>query len=424
MVEPIVSIIIPTWNNPQFLDPCVSSILKTGVLQSQFAELILVNNGKQPLNQQYSKIKGIKVIDAGDNLGWTGGIKLGLEQSAGKFICFQNDDTFIPKANMNFYHRLLMPFQHSDIGAVGPATTCAAGLQSSYHPSAPVCPTIVKWLIFFTVMIRKDYILEAGGIDDTMKGGDDFDLCMRLRKIGKKLLINPDAFIIHHGFKTGTRVFGESNVDGGWNSITMSDNTNKELIHKHGFESFIETMHGQFIETFNPKAHVPDDSEGKLIAESIKPEEKTLELACGARKTVSWAYALDKTPKGEPVSLLADSLSVADQVADVTEPLPFEDSSFDAVIARHILEHCLDPIKVLKQWAKVLKPSGRMYIAVPNEAITRGIPLSPDHCHAFDQNSLTSVARVSGLEPVLFGDPNNGCSFIAVFEKAGIPCCV
>lgn len=262
MSKRVFSILIPTWNNPQFLDPCMASIRNTGVLhQESFGEVIIINNGKQPCKEQYKLWENVRVLDAPENLGWEGGLKLGLENSDTKFVCFQNDDTFIPPSDKNIYENLLLPFQDKYIAAVGPGTTVAAGVQSIYHPLHPFRIMDVRWLIFFTVMIKREYLDRVGGVDNTLPGGDDFDLSIRFNQAGYRTILNPDAFLIHHGFKTGERVFGNFAVDGGWNSQTMSDRTNHALIVKHGFKTFFETMNGQIkdlmpaIEDLNPIPH-------------------------------------------------------------------------------------------------------------------------------------------------------------------------
>lgn len=49
---------------------------------------------------------------------------------------------------------------------------------------------------------------------------------------------------------------------------------------------------------------------------------------------------------------------------DVTH-LPFKDHSFDYAIAGAILEHLEDEETALKEWARVLKPGGRIFIVTP-----------------------------------------------------------
>ena len=45
-------------------------------------------------------------------------------------------------------------------------------------------------------------------------------------------------------------------------------------------------------------------------------------------------------------------------------------SSFDFVIANHVLEHASDPVGALVQWFRVLKPGGILYCALPRMDIT------------------------------------------------------
>lgn len=410
-MNPLVSVIIPTWNNPQFLTPCVRSIIDTGLL-SGLGEIIIVNNGKQPIKEEFGHIAGITVLEPGENLGWEKGLALGVEHSKAPFLCFQNDDTHIPPAESDFYKRLLYPFSDTNVAAVGPSTTVAAGWHSIYQRSPLHTPTEVSYLIFFTVMVRREHYDLVGGIDTGCPGGDDLDLSIRFRKAGKNLVVNPRAFIIHHGFKTGERVNGGPNSEGGWNSLQMRDRTNQYLIQKHGFKTYWETVRG--LQYAAPE--VPKDLEGDVVRSMVNGKE-VLELGCGYRKTVENSIGMDITHQGDDIPHVPGGHSVADVTGDVTKPLPFESSSKDVIIARHIFEHCLDSAQTLKNWNKVLKIGGRLIIAVPNQDICNSIPLNPEHVHAFTPASLKSLSSLCGFKEIKFVDPKNGVSFIGCYEK-------
>lgn len=412
MKQPTFSIIIPTWNNPQFLTPCLKSIIRIGVLNG-FGEVIVVNNGKQPIQQEFGNVPGITVLEPGENLGWEKGLELGLKHSKAEFVCFQNDDTLIPTSSWDFYSRLLHPFSDQNVAAVGPATTTAAGWHSTFMNDPLVAKMEVSYLIFFTVMVRRSYLDLVGGIDTSAPGGDDIDLSIRLRKAGKKLLVNPFAFLIHHGFKSGERLRGDANTPGGWNSLDMQDTTNHWLIRKHGFETFFKTVTGN-IET--PVSVKTEDTEGRMVAEMVVGE-KVLELGCGYRKTVPNAVGIDIAPHGEPVPNVLGGTCVSDIVADVSKELPVPALSQDTVIARHVLEHCLDTIETIRHWNRVLKFGGRLLIAVPDQRICNSIPLNPEHIHAFTPDSLKKIMEVSGFNLISCHDPGNGVSFVGCYEK-------
>lgn len=421
-MKPVLSILIPTYNNPQQLNACVDSIIHTGFLNTGLGEVIIVNNGKQNCTEYFRHITQVKVINCPENLGWEGGLKEGLKHTEAKFVCFQNDDTHIPSVScQQFYQNLLCYFSDDKVAAVGPVTTTAAGLQSIYHPKTVPTVAETRWLIFFTVIVRRSALEEAGGIDNTLPGGDDFDLSIRLRKAGYKLLISPQAFLIHHGFQTGTRIHGDQNKIGGWNSAQMTERTNQALIRKHGFKLFFETLSNQLIES---KPQAQDDIEGQLIRSEFNWDtDKVLDLACGFQKTHPLATGVDRVPKGETIPLFygVPTPSVADVTADIIQSLPFEEGSYDGVIARHIIEHCPDMVCVIRNWIKPLKVGGKLVIATPDDKVVNGIPLSSDHVHSLTSEALKNIAELCGLRQLSTRDTGNGISFYSVFEK--LPIC-
>ena len=407
-----LSIIIPSWNNEQFLIPCVNSIIQTGILES-LADLIIINNGKQDIERHYGNNPSIKILNPGTNLGWEGGIALGLKESTSPFVVFQNDDTHIPPSSVSFYQRLLMRFQDDNVAAVGPSTTCAMGKQSVYYPECPRTATEVSYLIFFTVMVRRSHVEAVGGIDTTLPGGDDFDLSIRLRKAGYNLVLDPGAFIIHHGFKTGERIKGDQSVNGGWNSIQFTDKVNQGLIRKHGFKEWWKTISGM---KYAPQEIAPD-LEGDLVRSFVNGDQRVVELGCGPRKMVERAIGIDRVPKGEVIPHLQGKISVADIVADAGEPLPLEDSSQDILIARHLLEHIPNELKTLRNWKRVVRPGGKIIIAVPDEKVTKSIPLNPEHLRCYTQENLKDTMELLGFKELKSESANNGVSFVGCYER-------
>lgn len=55
-----------------------------------------------------------------------------------------------------------------------------------------------------------------------------------------------------------------------------------------------------------------------------------------------------------------------DVVAEGDE-LPFEDEEYDFVISSHVIEHFFDPIKAIKEWLRVIKLGGYIFIIAPKQ---------------------------------------------------------
>ena len=99
------------------------------------------------------------------------------------------------------------------------------------------------------------------------------------------------------------------------------------------------------------------------------PDRRVLDLGCrdGA---LTQAYAGGNEIVG--VDADRDALAVAAKVgiethwADLDEPVPFEDESFDVVVAGELLEHLRDPRRVAAEVRRVLRAGGTFVGSVPN----------------------------------------------------------
>lgn len=58
----------------------------------------------------------------------------------------------------------------------------------------------------------------------------------------------------------------------------------------------------------------------------------------------------------------------ADIIHDLTQPLPYEDESVDAIYSSHVIEHFTrdEWENISRDWARVLRPGGRLEIRCPD----------------------------------------------------------
>lgn len=409
----IVSIIIPTFNNPQYLYPCVQSIIQYTMTEDLF-HIYVVNNGEAEHMKSFKNNPLITVLQQDKNLGWEGGLDAGIKASKEPFVLFMNDDTLVPPHQRLWLNELLSHFTHPNCAASGPTSNVVMGRQNMFLP-LPQSSYQAKFLIGFCMLVRRSDLEEAGGIDLNLPGGDDLDLSIRLRKLGKHLMINREVFIWHHGFKTGERVEGPASKKGGWNSVEKIERTNHALIMKHGLRAWMDL----WAEEPSPNPFSSTDVEGDTIRQYVQGAT-ILELGCGDKKTVPESLGIDIIPKGNQIPGVAPGrLSVADKIGDVSGPLPIDPSSCDTIIARHILEHIPNTVEVLRHWREALKHGGRLIIAVPNQNIRNSIPLNYQHVHGFTPQSLKDLMESLGWKTIDLLDPKNNVSFVGVWEKNG-----
>jgi len=139
---------------------------------------------------------------------------------------------------------------------------------------------------------------------------------------------------------------------------------NKELFYESIADDFEEVMNSYEV---NKRKKLIFK---KLLRESIK-SKSFLDVGCGiglfsaiAEKRGAKVISMDvgKTLLKQ-VSKRCKSTTV---VGNVTQ-LPFNDESFDIVLATEVLEHCSSPAKGFAELARVTKPSGKVVVTVPNK---------------------------------------------------------
>lgn len=102
------------------------------------------------------------------------------------------------------------------------------------------------------------------------------------------------------------------------------------------------------------------------VTRHFAPDAKLLDLGCGN------AWVAEHFPDYTGIDGSPDAVRAAAQkgrtvlLGDVDQPLPFEDASFDAVIAKDLLEHVADPVAVVKEIRRVLRPGGLVFASSPD----------------------------------------------------------
>jgi ubiquinone/menaquinone biosynthesis C-methylase UbiE len=154
-----------------------------------------------------------------------------------------------------------------------------------------------------------------------------------------------------------------------------------------------------------------------VISKVPKDAETILDVGCGN----GWA-AKEFLPKGKKVYSLdisatnpakAKKLYSSENhfgIAADSFHLPFDDASFDCVIASEIIEHVFDPVKFVKELFRVVKKGGSLIITTPyKEKIIHYLCVHCNkktpanaHIHSFDEKKLEDLYKENDLENFMF----------------------
>jgi SAM-dependent methyltransferase len=86
-----------------------------------------------------------------------------------------------------------------------------------------------------------------------------------------------------------------------------------------------------------------------------------------------------------------------DQMVDLTGTLPFEEASFDTVLLTDVLEHIPEPLNLMCEIARILRPGGKLILGVPFFYWLHEMPYD---FHRYTEFALRRFCELSGLRVV------------------------
>ena len=144
-------------------------------------------------------------------------------------------------------------------------------------------------------------------------------------------------------------------------------------------ELYAEIRREAFGEDIGQSSWITADEQDRFLGLlELSPGKRLLDVACGsggpalriATKTGCSVVGIDMH---EDAVSTANSLAAHDglsdraefRVANAAEPLPFPDAFFDAITCIDAINHLPDRPRVLSDWARLLKPGGRLLFTDP-----------------------------------------------------------
>lgn len=236
----MVEVIIPTHDNAYWMKRCLQSLADAKMPELGVVHIV-DNHGSFYESDYFCPGLELRVYKPGKNLGWTDGLNHALPNIRSEYVMLLNDDTEFERMPDRL-SKLLEHFADPDVVAVGPATGVAMGRQALPGPEIEK----TSLLVGFCMIVKVKALWDLGGIqgvpasDTTL--GDDVDLCIRINRARKKMVIDRRVFVYHHAFKTGTRIYGGARKDGGWNSLSMVSEVVQKLLLKYDRDSVLDTI--------------------------------------------------------------------------------------------------------------------------------------------------------------------------------------
>lgn len=151
----------------------------------------------------------------------------------------------------------------------------------------------------------------------------------------------------------------------------------------------------------------------------IKPGERLVEIGCGRGEFLAAFRDCGLEVSGidreeSAMAMLPDAdIAVCDVTKDV---LPYADNSIDVVYHKSVIEHVYDPMPLMQETLRVLKPGGKVVILTPDWHTQMSVFYEDfTHSRPFDRTALGDLLRIAGLDasfseifyqlPILWSQP-------------------
>lgn len=227
--KPKVSIIVPTKDKLEFLQPCIESLLDK-TKYDNYEVLIVDNQSTDPDTlDYYEQLKElnpdkIRVLFFDREFNFAEMNNWAADQATGEYLLLLNNDTEIIQAD--WLERLLTHGQREDVGIVGarliyPGTGRVQHvgvilginfiadhpynnficMNDSSHMERARLDQNLSAVTAAVMLVRKSLFLEAKGMDAKNLSVlyNDIDLCLRVRELGYKVVYTPFSMVVHHG---------------------------------------------------------------------------------------------------------------------------------------------------------------------------------------------------------------------------------
>ena len=215
--EPVVSVIVLTYNNLELTKACLQSIEENSDYPN--LDVIVVDNASSDGSQDYlsewvGNGAGRRFIANEKNLGFSAGNNVGLAVANGEYLVILNNDTYVTRGWVRSLVNQLR--RYPGAGLVGPVTNnignearieiaysdmeqmqLQAAVYTRQHPGVSFP---IRTAAFFCVMLTRKAYDVVGPMDEQFGVGffEDDDYCMRLHAEGFDVRCCEDVFVHHH----------------------------------------------------------------------------------------------------------------------------------------------------------------------------------------------------------------------------------
>tara|TARA_B110000211_G_scaffold143658_2_gene163985 strand:- start:145 stop:978 length:834 start_codon:yes stop_codon:yes gene_type:complete len=183
-----ITIIINTFRSGEKLLRCLQSI------DDKYKVIVVENSSNYPFKDEIeNNFPNVECLITGENLGYAKGNNLGLSKIKSKYALILNPDCILEKNTIpNFFNTAK---KLDSFAIIGPAHESKQNANNAINSVLEV-----ESAKGFAMFLNLDEFSEIGFFDSNFFIYlEEIDLCKRLRKVNKKIYLDPSIVITHQG---------------------------------------------------------------------------------------------------------------------------------------------------------------------------------------------------------------------------------
>jgi len=178
--QPLVSVVIPTFNSERFLEKCLSSLKRQTY---RMLEIIVVDNHSSDRTREIAKSYGARVYLKGPER--SAQVNFGVTRAGGKYV-YRVDSDFVLQPGVIQEAVENCELQGSDAVVIHNVSDPTVSFWAKVRKTERDCYKNDE--INIAARFWKRQVFDAvGGFDETLVAGDDYDLHNRLVKNGSRI---------------------------------------------------------------------------------------------------------------------------------------------------------------------------------------------------------------------------------------------
>lgn len=234
-----LSIVIVSWNVREHLHACLESIHERGTWETIVVDAASTDGTAEMIGGAFP---AVKLIEPGENVGFTRGNNLGIEASRGRYVLLLNPDTEILDDALE--KMIAYMDAQPEVGALGPKLLNTDMTVQSSRRRFPTLKTAffestwlqpyasqkilnhyymldipddrtaqVDWVQGAALMVRREVIDGVGVLDEGFfMYSEELDWQKRIKQAGWQVVYYPEARIIHHGGKSSEQAAAQRDI--------------------------------------------------------------------------------------------------------------------------------------------------------------------------------------------------------------------